>query len=581
MAHEPVGMAGTGSPTHTKLVDGAESPTGQRSFNEYLAILRRRRWIALVPLLVVPLVAFLQAYQEPKVYGSTAEVLLSREDLGSALTGRPSTDIYTDPDRLAQTQASLARVPEVAERAIARANVPIQPLQLLAASSVTPRGNADILRFTVTSSDPVLAGRLATGYAEAFSQYRLELDTANLASARTDLLENLAELREQGATDTPLYRELARTAQELRTLELLKTKPRVVREASDGTQVAPTPRRNAMLGLGVGLLLGLAAAFLWEALDRRVRNEDEIQRMLGLPLLARLSAPKQVAGQDRLVMLDGPSEVEAESVRRLRSNVELANLDVNAKVIMVTSSVSGEGKSVTVANLAVALARSGRRVVLVDLDLRKPAVGRLLGIGYRAGLTDVAIQRVALERALVPVRLDASEPIKLASRSREPVPGEPTAVGPDAAGQLWVLPAGFLPANPGELVGTRAVASILDELREGADFVLVDSPPLLAVSDALTLSTRVDAVLVVVRLGIVDRPILRELARQLDVSPARKLGFVLAGGNMPEGYGYYGAQPLVSEETRRATRPAPRRNKRLDDAAGALVEQRESPSQSA
>ncbi len=543
-------MAGTGNPTHTKSVDGSETPSGQRSLNEYLSILRRRRWVALVPILLIPLIAFGQAYQQSKVYGSSAEVLLSREDLGSELFDRTSVGIYTDADRFAQTQASLARVPEVAARAIARANVPIRPGDLLASSSVSPRGNADLLSFTVTSLDPVLAGRLATAYAEAFSQYRLELDTANLASARADLLKSLAGLRKAGATDTPLYRDLAQKAQELQTLIILKTKPRVVKEAGDGVQVAPTPKRSAILGLGVGLLLGLAAAFLWEALDRRVRDESEIQRILGLPLLARLGAPRQVSGQDRLAMLDGPSEGEAEAVRRLRSNVELANLDVNARVIMVTSSVSGEGKSVTVANLAVALARSGRRVVLVDLDLRKPAVGRLMGIGYRAGLTDVAIERVALDRALVPVRLDAAEPIKLASRARGRDPEEPAAVGPDAAGQLWVLPAGFLPASPGELVGTRAVANILDELRKGADFVLVDAPPLLAVSDALTLSTRVDALLVVVRLGIVDRPMLRELARQLDVSPARKLGFVLAGGTPSEGYGYYGAQAPQEETTR-------------------------------
>ena len=382
----------------------------------------------------------------------------------------------------------------------------------------------------------------------------------------------MAELREQGATDSPQYRDLVQKAQELKTLELLKTKPRVVEEAGVGVQVAPTPRRSAMLGLGVGLLLGLAAAFLWEALDRRVRDEGEIQRILGIPLLARLSAPRQVAGQDRLAMLDGPSESEAEAVRRLRSNVELANLDVNAKVIMVTSSVSGEGKSVTVANLAVAMARSGRRVVLVDLDLRKPAVGRLMGIGYRAGLTDVAIERVALDRALVPVQLDSAEPIKLASRTRERNPDEAASVGPDAAGQLWVLPAGFLPASPGELVGTRAVANILDELREGADFVLVDAPPLLAVSDALTLSTRVDALLVVVRLGVVDRPMLRELHRQLDVSPARKLGFVLAGGAPHEGYGYYGTQAGQDDARRTRSVRSPAPELRVEDAVRAQAE---------
>jgi non-specific protein-tyrosine kinase len=558
-------------------MEGAEHSSGHRSLNEYLAVLRRRKWVALIPVILVPIVAFGWSYQQEKVYGATAEVLLSREDLGSALSGRTSVDIYTEADRFAQTQASLARVPEVAERAISRAKANIPPGVLLAASSVTPHGNADLLTFTVNHAEPAMAARLATAYAQAFSQYRLQLDTANLASARTDLLANLADLREQGDTDSPLYRQLEQKAQELKTLELLKTKPRVVQQADDAAQVAPTPRRSAMLGFGVAVLLGLAAAFLWEALDRRVRDEGEIQRMLGLPLLARLPAPQQAGGQDRLAMLDGAAEGDAEAVRRLRSNVELANLDVNARVIMVTSSVSGEGKSVTVANLAVSLARSGRRVVLVDLDLRKPAVGRLMGIGYRPGLTDVAIERITLERALVPVRLETAEPVRLASRSRRRDPDEPSPVGPDAAGQLWVLPAGFLPASPGELVGTRAVANILDELRKEADFVLVDAPPLLAVSDALTLSTRVDALLVVVRLGIVDRPMLRELNRQLEVSPARKLGFVVAGAEVLQGYGYHDTHSRA--EPRRTPTVTPTPDVTLDDVLVARPEARESPSQ--
>ena len=383
------------------------------------------------------------------------------------------------------------------------------------------------------TGDPKSAAALATAYAEAFSQYRLELDTASLASARADLVKNLAELREQGATDSTLYRELARKAQELKTLELLQTKPRVVKDADDGLKVAPTPKRNAILGLGVGMLLGLAAAFLWEALDRRVRDEDEIQQMLGIPLLARLPAPRKETNRSRLAMLDGPSDADAEAVRRLRSNIEFANLDTNAKTIMVTSALAGEGKSVTIANLAVALARSGRSVVLVDLDLRRPTIASLFGLGPQPGLTDVAIERIALENALIPIRTNLQvEPVPLSGRSYRAGAGKPVSVSSAVpADGLWILPAGFLPANPGELVGTHAVATILASLRDQVDFVLVDTPPLLAVSDGMTLSRNVDALFVVARLGMVNRPTLRELARQLDSSAARKLGFVLAGAD--------------------------------------------------
>lgn len=514
-----------------------EQPHRQRTLADYLGIIRRRKWVALVPLILVPLAAYGYSMQQPAVYASASEVLLSRQDLGSALSGITNADVFTDADRFAETQAVLARVPQVAQKAVARSGVKgITPGELLLTSSVTPRGNADLLLFTVRNGDPVVSGQLATAYAHAFTDYRLELDTASLASARRDLQKTLDVLERQSATNTALYRELTQKVQELRTQELLQTRAEVVRAADAGGQIAPTPKRNAMLGVALGLLLGLGAVFLWEALDRRVRDEAEIHRTLTIPLLARLPAPRG----NGLAMLDDPSDVDAEAVRRLRSSIEFANLDVNAKVLMITSCVGEEGKTTTISNLAIALARAGHRVALVDLDLRKPMIGRVFGLGLRPGLADVAIERVELEQALVPVRLRTSEPIRF-SRStvtpRRVADPELGSKAGDAQGELVILPAGFLPASPGELVGTQAVAHILARLREQMDFVLVDAPPLLTVSDTVTLSRRVDAVFVVVRLGLVNRPMLHELARELDATPARKLGFILTGADPSEQYG--------------------------------------------
>jgi Mrp family chromosome partitioning ATPase len=521
----------------------------QRTFGDYLAIIRRRWWIAVLPILVVPVAAYFYSASQPKIYGATSEVLLIKQDLGTALEGLDSAASLVDDDRFAQTQSEIARVPEVAERALAGAGVTSLTVdQLLLTSSVRARGNADLLAFTVDHPNPDIAISLATAYARAFSRFRLELDTANFASARQDLERRLAVMRRQGTTGTALYSDLATKAQELRTLELLQTEQRLVRIPESAIQVAPKPRRNAILGVMLGLLLGLAAALLWETLDKRIRDEDEIQLTLGLPLLGRLPAPLQQDGRDRLAMLDNPGDAEAEAIRRFRSNVEFANLDHDNRVVMVTSSLSGEGKSVAVSNLAVALARAGRRVVLVDLDLRRPKVGPLFGLGYRPGLTDVAIERVNLEQALVEVNLATSSPVQFASRgglrARQTQAGDaPAPRTADAQGHLWLLPAGFLPASPGELVGTQAVANILATLRERVDYVLVDAPPLLAVSDAVTLSRRVDGIFVIVRRGMVDRPVLRELARQLEANPARKLGFVLAGVEATEQYGAYAYGP--------------------------------------
>lgn len=505
----------------------------QRTLTDYVAILKRRKWVAVIPVVLVPLIAYVYSAQQTPTYSAAAEVLLSRQDLGSSLGGTTNPDIFTDADRFATTQAALAQVPEVARRAIVRAGVAgMSAGDLLVSSSVAPRGNADLLAFTVRNADPKLAAKLATAYASAFTSYRLQLDTATLASARKDLQRSIASLQRRGETDSALYRSLTQKVQELRTLELLQQRAEVVKTAEDGVRVAPVPQRNAILGLAVGLLLAAAAVLLWEALDRRVRDEDEIQRALALPLLARLPAPRGAG----LVMLDDPSDVDAEAVRRLRTSVEFANLDVRAKVIMVTSAVGVEGKTTTLSNLAIALARAGRRVALVDLDLRKPMVGRMFGIEFRPGLADVAIERIELERALTPIRLQATEPIRLSRASRRAESDDAPGAG-HGPGQLYVLPAGFLPASPGELVGTQAVAGILSQLREEMDYVLVDAPPLLTVSDAAALSTRIDAVMVVVRLGVVNRPMLRDLVRELDASPAHKLGFVLTGAGAAELYG--------------------------------------------
>jgi Mrp family chromosome partitioning ATPase len=541
----------------------AEPSARQRTLADYLAILQRRKWIALVPILLVPIAAYVYSSQQPTVYGASAEVLLSRQDLGSALTGIDNPAVFGDEDRFAETQSILARVPAVAQQALADAKVTdMSPGELLAASQVSVRGNADLLRFSVENSDPQRAVTLAAAYARAFSRYRRSLDTANLSSARKDLERSIAQLRREGLTGTALFRDLTTKAQELRTLELLQTEQKVVHVPESAAQVAPTPTRTAMLGVALGLLLGIGAALLWETLDKRLRDEEEIQRTLGIPLLGRLTAPRHIDGRDRLAMLENTSDAEAEAIRRFRANVEFANLDHDANMIMVTSSISAEGKSVTVSNLALALARAGRKVILVDLDLRKPGIGRLFGLGFRPGVTDVAIERVGLEQALIPVNLAAPQPAQLASRDRARASrqADETSFEADGTGSLAVLPAGFLPANPGELVGTQAVAGILASLRERADFVLIDAPPLLAVSDAVTLSRRVDAVLIVVRQGVVDRPLLRELRRQLDANPTRKLGFVLAGVDAGELYGFgaygYGHAEGETAEQRSAARMA-------------------------
>ena len=513
------------------------APTEQprhRSLADILEVVRRRKRIVLIPLVLVPLVATLLGLQQPPTFRSSSEVLVSRKDLGSAL-GVGFSDGYVDPERATETQAILARSPKVAQAAVTASRIDGLTAQgLLDISAVEPRGNADVLRFTVDYGDPGSVAALATAYAEAFADYRLALDTATVADARKDLERTLATLRRKGSAATPLYRSIAQKAQDLRTIELLQSRPAIVRVASTGEKVAPTPMRNAVLGLGLGLLLGIGAALLWEALDRRVRDEAEIEQLLGGPLLSRIPERRSSLGRnDRLEILTNPNGIEAEAVRRLRSSVQFANVDVKASSILVASAAQGEGKTTVACQLAIALARSGNRVALIDLDLRRPGVSRTLGIAAHPGVTDVASGRVTLAQALVPVAVTGPPPRRRSAVLRR---GVEQNLPPDAASQLWAIPSGSIPVDPGELVETPAIASMLHALTLDMDYVIVDSPPMIPVNDAMTLSTRVDAILVVVRDGVATRQMVRDVARQLEVCPARMLGFVLIGSRGSGGY---------------------------------------------
>ena len=537
-----------------------ETHPRQLGLTDYLAILDRRKWVIVQSVLIVAVVAFVLSARQASVYAASAEVLLTRQSLSNIVTGVTSPDVYVDPERFVETQAGLARAPAVAERAIADSDIQSRSAtDLLAHSSIVPRGNADLLRFTVEDGDPRIARELANAYAAAFTDYKSDLDTSQLRDARVDLERRIDELRGEGEAGGDLYRELVDSAQQLRTMELLQSKNLVVRPALGAGKIAPTPNRNATLGAFVGLLLGLGIALLWETLDKRVRTEEEIGRRLDLPLLSRLPEPsRKLEKEGRLAMIDDPQDVYAEAVRRLRTNLEFANVDLGARVIMVTSAVEREGKSTTVANLAVALARSGRRVALVDLDLRRPVIAGFFKLEGRPGLTEVVIERAALEIALVSI----------------PLPENSAQVGGNGAvgvtGRLSVLPTGARPANPGELVGTQALAGVLDRLRQEFDYVLIDAAPVLSVGDSMTLSARADAILVVARLGIVNRSMLTDLSRELASSPAAKLGFVVTGADLKANYGYgYGSGPTPTVDTTkppvpdvtsmRATRRAQRR----------------------
>jgi capsular exopolysaccharide synthesis family protein len=490
-----------------------ETTTGLR---HYLEILRKHKRLVLTAVIVVPITAYVYSLLQSPAYEATAKVLLSRQNIAADLSGLENPSGFELSDRPVLTQAALARVPEVARRTLVAAGRTDLSVQgFLLSSGVNPAGNSDILEFKVSSGEPWAAEKLATAYARQFTRYRSQLDTAPARRARVQLQKRIAQLRRNGETNTALYETLLDKEQQLATFQALQTQTSfVVQDSLPAVQVQPTTKRNLMLGLGLGALLAVALAAVAHALDTRGRTVRTLEEQLGVPLLARIPPPP-ASGNGALVMRSDPSGVNAESYRVLRANLEFVNRSRDARILMATSAVEGEGKSTTLANLGLAYAREGKSVIVVDLDLRRPNVARMFDIASRPGVVDVAQGRVTIERAL------------------HRVPAGPPGL------TLGVIPTVPVGPDVGEFAASEELRLLLAELRSRADMVLIDAPPLLVSSDAITLAAAVEGIVLVTGQDSLRWEALDDVIRALSMCPAPTVGWVVTGAEALERYAAY------------------------------------------
>ncbi|NYH82967.1 capsular exopolysaccharide synthesis family protein [Actinopolymorpha cephalotaxi] len=284
--------------------------------------------------------------------------------------------------------------------------------------------------------------------------------------------------------------------------------------------VEPTPIRNLGIGAVLGLLLGIGAAALRDSLDTSIRRADDLNQLVGAPNLS--SMPFDPAAGKLPIITDlsaGAPRVEA--FRVLRTNLQFTNVDQPSKVFVITSSVPDEGKTSTSCNLAIALAQAGSRVALVEGDLRRPRVAEYLGLEPAVGLTTVLIGRVALTNAL----------------QEWGTPG------------LSVLTSGEVPPDPAELLQSKAMAGVIEELRRSFDVVLIDAPPLLPVTDGALLAAQAHGALLVVRFGRTTRDQVRSSVERLDSVHARLVGTVLNRCPQRDNAGSYGYSYSYSSRT--------------------------------
>jgi polysaccharide biosynthesis transport protein len=501
---------------------------------DYLAIVRRRKWIVLLPPIAAAIAAYLLSTGQSPLYQASADVLVNRASVVTALTG---VDLSGgDPTRYLTTQASIARDPVLAKRVADASGIPgMTAGRVLSESRVTPSADSDVVTITVKDPDQAAATRLANTYATEFTEFTKERGTQSVNDALSSLQARMKSLAAHGQAGSALYGSLLDQQGRLATIgRLMAGVASVLQPAAGAGKVRPRPQRNAIVGFLFGGVVGLGLAFLAEALDRRVRDEHEIEASLGLPLLARIPAPPgALQKRNDLVMLREPSGAHAETFRKLRTSIEFVNPDGAVRTIVVTSAMEQEGKSTTIANLAVALGRGGRRVVVVDLDLRRPYLSSLFHVGGRPGITDVALKHASLTDALRPIGLATG--IQEASLNGQgPAQNGRTAT----EGRLQFLPAGTLPPSAGEMLQDPRLLAVLDDLATRFDLVLIDAPPLLAFGDTMMLSSHVDGIFAITRMGRVQRPILHEFGRQLKNCQARLLGYVLTGVEHSESYRY-------------------------------------------
>jgi capsular exopolysaccharide synthesis family protein len=466
---------------------------------DYIRILRKN-WIIIVlaTLLGVGAAAAYSLTRTP-MYEAQSTVFVSTQAGGTI--GEMQQGQTFSQSRVT-TYTNLVTTPIVMNPVIAKLDLGVSANALAGAVTASSPLNTTLITISVENSDPLLAADIANALAASLTSAVESIETPNGSDASPVRLTRVKD------AITPL------------------------------APSSPNVTLNLVLGGLVGLALGIGIAVLRSVLDTRIRTPQDLEPVTDAPLIGAIAFDPKAKDRPLIVHAD-PLSPRAESFRALRTNLQFLDMGGRASFV-ITSSVPSEGKSTTTINLAIALADAGKRVALLDTDLRKPKVAEYLGIEGGAGLTDVLIGRAEVGDVMHPW-------------------GDRT---------MYVLPAGKIPPNPSELLGSSQMAALLETLEREFDVVLCDAPPLLPVTDAAILARATSGALVVVSAGRTNRHQLSGAVDALQTIGARVAGVVLSmvptrgpdayayayGYGYGQGYGYVQGQ---SKSEKRAARPRP------------------------
>jgi len=480
---------------------------------DYLSILWARKWIVLAVVATTTTVALLYSYLQTPMYTSSAEVVVipPRFDPRQPSAAFGIININTE-----QQVASSVPVAQVASRHLTALG--LQPGDM----SVTSIADTEALVFTASSPNPASAQATADAYANGYLELRRDSVLSNLEDVRRryetriaaidkeagEIARTISTIRDEaqrGILTTRYGALLAERATLVGNLNGLVSADTVgVGEVVQSASFPHSPAnsnhmKDGSLGLIVGLALGIGMAFLWDRLDERVRGRQELELHSGAPVLAFIPHVPRLNGL--LITARHPASEAAEAYGALRMRLMQAAARHRFKTVLVTSSLPSEGKTSTVANLGVALAQEDRRVVLLSADLRRPRLQVYFPAGMGTGLTDVfSGKRTALE-----------------------------ALSPTAIKHLWVLHSGndLAARSPLQLLDSAAMEKLLVTLRNFADIVLIDAPPLLTSPDVAALVPMTDGVLFVADPSRVQRPMIEAARHEFEALGAPIIGVVV------------------------------------------------------
>jgi receptor protein-tyrosine kinase len=451
----------------------------------YSRVIRRWAWLIILCPFIATVAAGLITLQLPKVYEARVALLVRP---AQPLSGDPTVQALT-ADQILRTYARWMVERPILERVISDLGLQTDPGSLSTHITVTPEPNTTILDVAVRGQDPAWA-----------------MNTAN-----TLVSDFIAQVK-----DTQRTESTAPTASS-------KDNLLIVAPAVQPTQpVLPKPVSNIALGFLAGLVAGLVLAFLLDYLDQSVRSDEVLQERAGLLPLGHISyVPAKAERRGELVALSADSPV-VEAYKALRTNLLFSSIDREVKTIVITSAVANEGKSRTAANLAIVLAQAGHRTLLVDADFRRPSQHRIFGRVRNVGLSNLFVQDMSDSSLFV---LD--EEVK----------------------DLVVLGSGPTPPNPSELLGSGQMKALLARFRKAFDYVVMDTPPVNAVTDASVLAASTDAVILVVETNKATYTAVQHAKQALERVGGKVLGSVMnkmkaaGGGYYYYDYGYgYGAR---------------------------------------